>query len=157
MALLNFGDDGSIIEPETIASPDVVPADMVQEWQRLKRESNEAAFAELTMRKAIVDTFFAGQAEGGKTKKDTDGNSVAATIVVNRRIDRELLTVRAEQFREAGINIDELIKYTPELIVGPYRKLADDKRAIFEEVLTISDGTPQLKVEAPKPKKGKKK
>lgn len=152
MGLL-FNDDGSIAEDEVADVATVVPGDMIKEWLRLKVAKNEAEYAELTMRRAIIETFFAGQAEGSKTKKDTDGNSIGATIVVNRTIDKELLTVRAPQFAEQGIALDALIRYKPELVVGVYKKLSDQQRAVFDEVLTITDGTPQLKCEPPKPKR----
>ena len=49
-----------------------------------------------------------------------------------------------------GVSLDELIKYKPELAVKEYRTLTAEELRVFDDVLVIRDGSPQLEIVKPK-------
>ncbi|HWV46984.1 MAG TPA: hypothetical protein VN039_13345 [Nitrospira sp.] len=51
-----------------------------------------------------------------------------------------------------GILLEELIKYKPELAIKEYRTLTVDEQRVFDDVLVIRDGSPQLEIVLPKRK-----
>lgn len=51
-----------------------------------------------------------------------------------------------------SLKLGDMVKYKPELALRNYRTLTTEEAAVFDEVLTIKDGTPQLEIMIPKRK-----
>lgn len=136
------------------ASDAPLPLDIVSAWLESKAALVAAQAEEMKQRRAIIDTFMASQSEGGKTYKIADSkNKLSATIVVNRSIDEGTLYALQSQLLEDGINVEALVRYKPELNIKAYKALTEDQRNVFDQVLTIRDGSPQLSYQEPKAKK----
>ena len=141
----------SLLNIQPTEQPTEVPTALVNEWADQKRALSAAKDLENHMRLGIVNTFFAkAKSEGSSTMKVADGRKIAATKVLNRTVDVELLQVMSKEFVEKGIPVDTLIKYRPEVVISVYRELTEEQRMFFDQVLTITDGTPQLELRTPK-------
>ncbi len=63
----------------------------------------------------------------------------------------DLALTRIEQRSPAGAYIAEhLVKWTPDLSLTEYKKLAAEDKAIIDEVIVTTDAAPTLEIEAPK-------
>lgn len=149
---LGYYDDSDAV---TMELPPGTPASLIDEWATLKAEVSALSDKEMTLRKAIANSFFPDKDEGAANMRLGDGRTLTATMKLNRTVSAEELYALEPELREHGIPVDELIKWSPSLIVSAYRKLTPEKVAEFDAVLTIKPGAPTLEVKTPK-KKGRK-
>lgn len=119
----------------------------IAEWQELKTWLAEAEEKEMTLRKAICKQLFPEPKEGSN-KFISAGIEAEMKHHIYRKVDEPLLTQLGPELRKWGISVDSLIRRKPELIVRAYKDLDARKRKLFERVLTISDGSPQLTINA---------
>lgn len=151
-----FDELGVLPKPEG-QLPEKVSDEDLQEWAVLKAIAKEAAENEMRKRRELIAKYFPVKAEGSVTRKTPMGLSVAVTFTVNRSIDKGILTAFTPQLEEAKVSLDAIIKNKPELVVSAYRTLTDAQRTLFDQVMTIKEGTPQITVTVPASmKKGKK-
>lgn len=68
---------------------------------------------------------------------------------INRSVDVASLTQLTPLLREKGYAIDKLIRYKPELAITEYKKLTDAERCVFDQVLTIKNGSPGIEIVLP--------
>ena len=118
---------------------------LLLQWESQKADLAKSREDEMSLRKAISNTLFPDGKEG-TNKCYVDDIAVSAVLKTNRSVDKGRLSAFAEEFAEYNINVDELITYKPELKVGPYRKLSDQQRAVFNQALTIREGAPEVKI-----------
>jgi hypothetical protein len=136
-----------------IADPaEAVTAEDLTKWYELTKQLEAVKDLELTMRKRIFAGLFKDPVEGVNKVNLTAGWILKADHKINRRVDEALLVTMSPQFREAGINPDVLVRWKPDLAVTEYRKLTELEMKLFDQVLTITPGTPQMEIVLPKRK-----
>jgi hypothetical protein len=100
---------------------------------------------ELALRKFIAAQLFPKPKEG--TNKIVRCG-IEATLV--HKINRKILPVELAQhtadLEKHGVPVAALVEYNPALVLSEYRLLIPTKRKLFDRVLSVSEGTPQLTI-----------
>lgn len=135
----------AIVDPAT-----QVDGTDIAKWYELTKQLETIKQAEMDLRKKIFAALFKDPKEGVNKVPLTEGWMLTADHKINRKVDEALLTTMAPQFREAGINPDLLVRWKPDLAVTEYRKLTETEMKLFDQVLTITPGTPQMEIVLPK-------
>lgn len=127
-------------------------------WYKTKAEMKKLQTLEYLLRPKIFKHFFPDPREGVNNHTMPDGYIVKGTRVVSRDVD--IATVSAyrapgpngepSKFEQMKINIDNLLRWKPELKVGEYRKLTAEELSFVDQCLVVKDGMPQLDIVAPK-------
>ncbi len=136
---------------------DVVTPQDLAEWYRVQEQLSKLKSAEALMRSRIFKFFFKNPKEGTNKVPLNDGTGaeIKATHVINRSVDIGSLdalkaTMGTEGSNLPKLNLDELIKWKPEVSISAYRQLTDEERNAFDQCLIIKPGSPQLEVSIPK-------
>ncbi len=128
----------------------VTQADL-NEWSALHAQLSALKSAEMLLRMKIFKGLFDAPVEGTNTLPlGTEGWVIKAKYPINRKPDVALLVAKAQEMRELGIPVDSLIKSVPELVTTEYRKLSDEQRNVFDQILDIKPGSPALEIVLPK-------
>jgi len=139
----------------------VTPKDLA-DWFLLKKKLAEVKTAEILMRNRIFKFFFPTPEEGTNTHplKDGTGAELKATHVIDRKVDEGELEALKAALLEAeadeknnlhGLKLpDDLIVWKPELKIAAYRKLSEAQREVFDRVLVVKFGSPQVDIKIPK-------
>lgn len=122
----------------------------LNEWWRIAQELDKLKPAEMQLRKKIYATYFQAPEEGTNKCPLTQGWVLKAQCVITRKVDKPLLTTNKAELEAAGIAVDSLVEWKPELKVSEYRKLSDEQRKLFDKCLDIKEGSPQLDIVLPK-------
>ena len=134
-----------------IVNPDeVVTGEDITNWYDAQKKLEVLKDYELKLRNKIFKGCFKNPREGVNKFPLTEGWILKADHKINRKVDEALLTAMAPKFREVGINPDVLVKWKPELAVSEYRKLTEEEHKLFDQVLEIKEGTPQMEIVLPK-------
>lgn len=129
----------------------VVPGELVQDQLHLKNVLALAQNAERGNRKVLLDTFFPDAPKGSHSLDADDGRTVSATFSLEYKVDEGALDfVRKQMQEEFGVNVDAMFNWKPSLKMALYKELSDEERAVFDQCLTITEGSPQLKITEPK-------
>jgi hypothetical protein len=120
-------------------------------WYDASKKLQAAKANEMLLRMKVFNGMFTAPIEGTNTIKLPDVNglhyALKAVYPINRKIDEALLIVNTPMFHEKKISVDTLVKRTPELVIGEYRKLTAEEMKLFDSVMEIKPGTPSLKIE----------
>lgn len=122
----------------------------ITKWYDLSKQLEIVKTAEMDLRKKIFKGLFTAPTEGVNKLDLSDGYVLKGDHKINRKVEEALLSTMSPAMREQGINPDALVKWKPELIVAEYRKLTKEERTLFDQVLTITDGSPALEIVLPK-------
>ena len=125
----------------------------LQRWYALQAELATVKEQEMTLRKKIFAHFFPTPNEGTNTVPLGANWKIVAKYPITRTVDKGLLTTMTPVLREAGINVDDVIRWKPELAVTVYRNLTADQIHLVDQCLEIKPGSPSLDLVAPKEKK----
>jgi hypothetical protein len=115
--------------------------------------------AEAMLRRRIFDHFFPNPTEGSKDNKYPLNDGTGAVLQADHKVNRKVLEPELDALkaavREEGSNLpklpfNKLVKYTPELVKAEYNKLTEEERQVFDRVLDIKPGMPEVKVVIPK-------
>lgn len=132
-------------------SDTVIPGDLIQSQTRLKNELAQAQNAERQNRKVLFDTFFPDAPKGSHSLDVDDGRTVSATFSLEYKVDEGALdAVRKVMQEEFDVNVDAMFNWKPSLKMALYKELSEEERAVFDQCLTITEGSPQLKITEPK-------
>lgn len=131
-------------------------AEKMAEWRRKKVLHEQAKADEMRLRLELVE--FAGNPElvaGSERLPLDDGGSLKITKVINYSFTGNDPLLNALQLmRDAGpvgpFLADRVVRWTPELCIGEYKKLPEDYKIILERVVVESKGTPSLEISPPK-------
>jgi hypothetical protein len=136
---------------------DVVTAADLAEWYQLKAELGRIKSKEALLRSRIFKFYFPVPTEGTNSADINDGTGavVKGTHVINRSVDIGALDALKEQQKVEGsnapkINLDELVKWKPEVSISAYRELTEEEQHFFDQCLIIKPGSPQLEITIPK-------
>ncbi len=153
----------------------------VKEWYDQAAKLAALKDSEMALRNKVVQYYFPNGLKEGTNKAELpEACSLTVTGTINRKVDVAAQQAVAAELKEKfEIDAGELLKYKPEIDLPAYRKLVEDvaiygepvpgeapergqkrevARAIlktFEQMLIISDGSPQVKLNLPKKPKAK--
>lgn len=126
-------------------------------WYKLQVEIEQAKELlgyEQLLRRVAAERYFPDSKEGVNDFEFDDGSVLKATVQYRREIDKAALLNIQQHLVDAGVPIDDVIRWTPELAVGEYRKLSGEGKALLDTVITTKPGLPALAIVRPKrPKK----
>jgi hypothetical protein len=117
----------------------------VTAWKQLAEWLEAAKAREIEMRKAIFHYFFPQPKEGANNFR-ADGIHVKATHKINRSLDVAALDSVMPQLPEAYRHVGVLIEYKPDFKLTVYREMPEEYRKVFEQALSIKEGSPQLEI-----------
>lgn len=134
-------------------------------WEKAKAAIEAAKTVEMEWRKKAVAFAFNPEQKSG-TERIELGNGYEAKAVkkINygfiknseNKTDKDKIEEALEKIEKldpAGAYIaDHLIKWTPELSLTEYKKLAPNLKAIIDTVIVTSEGAPTLEIIPPKGK-----
>ncbi len=116
------------------------------EWYALQKQLKQVKEDEMELRKFIFQALFPDPQVGVNTYGLGDGYFVKATHKLNRSIDMAALNAGRDTFDAEDIDLDKLIKYTPDLSMTEYNKLTDEQKKVFDFCLVIKEGSPSLEI-----------
>ncbi len=138
--------------------------ELITAWQAKKADAAVAVAAERDARAAAVAHIFADAPVGTSTLELTDGFKLKYVRSLNYTLDKTpvdendptgdtKLDVALEKLAHTGNDgafvAERVVKWTPELSVGEYKKLTPAQRAVIDAVITTKDASPELKIEGP--------
>lgn len=105
---------------------------------------------ELMIRKQLARLAFPEPVEGSKNRTNLPaGWALKLTYCLDRKVEEPVLDLNKEEFEKAGINVDNLIRWKPELKVKEYKELSEEQRKVFDQALVVKPSTPQLELLPP--------
>lgn len=135
------------------------------EWYKCQEELGKLKSKEAMLRQRVFRHMVPNPEEGtNSVELDTHplfagmqptGYVLKAAYKINREVDDGALTVLTTKLVEAKINIEKLIKRKPSLAVGEYRKLTKEEQQLFDQVLIVKPGAPDLDIVLPASRKPK--
>lgn len=134
-----------------IPTNEVTSTDLA-EWYKMQQKLAKLKSAEALLRNKIFKGLFLAPTEGTNKHQLNDGTGAVlkATHVINRSVDEGALDALKEELRNKKIKTADLIRYKPELVISEYRKLTDEEQKLFDRVLIVKPGTPQMEIVIPK-------
>lgn len=139
-----------------IPENEVTQSDLTK-WYNLKDQLAKVKAAEMLLRLKIYKGLFKDPKEGTNSLPLSEGWLIKAKRVINRDIDLASLNVNSivdpatqmSRLSSHGIHPEQLVKWKPELVTAAYRALTAEQMEIFNECLTIKDGSPSLEIVLP--------
>jgi hypothetical protein len=128
----------------------IISQEDLDKWKGLKKQLAEVKEEEMELRKKIFGSYFLNPKEGVNAVPLTEGFVIKGTHKINRDVDPAELNLRATDLLKAGISLRDLIELKPELKIKPYRALSAEHRKLFDAVLVIKPGAPELEIMKPK-------
>jgi hypothetical protein len=134
-----------------------VTPELLAEWYKAQKDLAFLKAREAQLRSIIFKNKFPNPVEGTNTVALDDGTSavIKATHVINRNVDiGSLDALRAAQQQEGyngpKVNLDEVIRWKPELSVTAYKALTAEEQMFVDQALIVKPGSPQLEITIPK-------
>lgn len=121
--------------------------ELLYNWYAKKEELAKVQAQERALRQSVVSVFFPdGLNENtNKIKLDT-GDDLVVTQPYTRKVDKAIFSQILPDLIEAGVDVNEVTETKVELRVAAYRKLTAEQLAIFDECVTTTPGSPQVKI-----------
>ncbi|QXV79312.1 putative DNA binding protein [Escherichia phage FritzHoffmann] len=121
--------------------------ELLYNWYSKKEELAKVQAQERALRQSVVSVFFPdGLNENtNKIKLDT-GDDLVVTQPYTRKVDKAIFSQILPDLVEAGVDVNEVTETKVELRVAAYRKLTAEQLAIFDECVTTTPGSPQVKI-----------
>jgi hypothetical protein len=117
---------------------------MLNRWLKLVEATKTATAAEKELREQLVSVYFPA-AKLGTTKLHVDGiGQLEVTMRENVTIDPAGVDAVRAALYDVGINLDDVISYTPKLISKGYKALDGQSVRIVNRCLTVKPGMPTL-------------
>lgn len=121
----------------------------IEQWYELQAKLKQIKASEMLLRTKIFKALFPNPVEGTNKHELGDGWVLNATYSLTRDIDPGALQAVREKLVENRINPDKLVNYKPSLIKSEYNKLTAEEQQLFDSVLIIKPGSPQLNIVLP--------
>jgi hypothetical protein len=120
-------------------------------WWKLQEELKRIKAAESLLRARIFRHYFLAPKEGVNSfpLPDESGWVLKGEHKINRAIDEPALAAAKDALLQAGMSVDKLVVYKPELATREYRTLTAEQRNLFDQCLIIKEGTPGLEIVLP--------
>lgn len=119
-------------------------------WYELQEQLKELRAEELELRKQLFEQYFPDPDEGAN-KVEIEGQAeLIGTLPYRYTLDEAAVEDALKHVPKT--KRDKLIKYTPKMSVAVYRKLSAKARDAFTaEAVTVTPGTPSLKIRSTEP------
>lgn len=123
----------------------VVTQEDLNQWYEAKELLKKYKTLEYALRKKIFGVYFPAPEEGTNTVPFNEDYDLKAKHTLDRKVDEPVLNAVAKELREEHkLPVDTLIRYKPELNKREYNKLTAEEKRVFDQVLTIKEGSPQI-------------
>jgi hypothetical protein len=126
-------------------------------WYTKQEELRKLKEEEMALRLRITKQYFPTPKEGTNSHELGDGYVMKMKHNIDRKVDEAALSTLKDKLKEAGIRVDDLIIYKPELSVKQYRPYELDtseegkKRLnLIDQCLIVKPGAPALEIVKPK-------
>lgn len=121
--------------------------ELLYNWYSKKEELAKVQAQERALRQSVVSVFFPdGLNENtNKIKLDT-GDDLVVTQPYTRKVDKAIFSQILPDLVKAGVDVNEVTETKVELRVAKYRQLTQEQLAIFDECVTTTPGSPQVKI-----------
>lgn len=120
------------------------------EWFNVKKRMKADKATESLLRTKIFKFFFKDPKEGTNNEFNDDllsaGFKIQAKVPVTRDVDEAALNSIKDKLAEAGIDLNKLLRYVPEVNIREYRKLTESQLQVFDQCLVIKTGTAQVEI-----------
>lgn len=133
---------------------DPVYLQRLHEWQVASQELKALKEREMQLRKVLASAFFPTPSEGTNTLEIGNGYKLKGVFGMDRKVDEAALKAADKALRDAGVPLDDLVRWKPDLSITEYRKLDDqpEKKVIFDMVIITKPSSPSLEIVPPKNK-----
>lgn len=135
---------------ELAIPPPLVTAEEISEWYTLNAQLSALKEREMFLRKKICSAKFTQPREGTNNLPIENGYVMKMVHVVNRKLDIGQFELFRDTFESQKIPVNDIIENKPQLVVAQYKALTEEQRRLFDNCLTITDGSPQLSIVMPK-------
>jgi len=127
----------------------VVTAQDLLEWDEAKKQLALLKNKEMMLRQKIFKAYFPTPKEGTNKAPLANGWELKGGYVLNRAVELGAFTNMRDQFLSAGLRVDDLVKFSPELVKSAYNKLTAEEQNLFDRCLVIKEGSPTLEIVLP--------
>ena len=107
--------------------------ELLDQWSVAKKELDKAKELELSLREAIVAQL--PSIPEGTSKQKCGTELITVVGRVNRRITGDIPK-----------SLCKYVEYKPALVMSKYRTCTEIEKKRFEQCLTVSEGTPSIKL-----------
>lgn len=130
-------------------------------WDVVSKELVRLKVEEMELRNEVLHDYFdyeGDDRQGTSTVSLGNNHKLKSAFNLYYRLEKnsetkEMLDKLAKVQPDGMFVAQRLIKWKPELSVSEYKQLNAEMKAIVDEVLTTTPGTPSIKIMAPKVKK----
>lgn len=125
--------------------------ELLYKWYEKKQELATTQAQERALRETVVSAFFPDglQENTNKVKLDT-GDDLVVTQPYTRKVDKAIFSTLLPDIVASGVDVNEVTETKVELRVAAYRKLTAEQLSIFDECVTTTPGSPQVKINVKK-------
>nr|DAP03987.1 MAG TPA: hypothetical protein [Caudoviricetes sp.] len=126
---------------------------LVSEWYTVSQQLEELRSKERELRQKVINEIFPNvpqDAEGTFSMPLGGGYKIKSTYSLTRKINEAALLAMRADFDKVGIDLDDVVQWTPLLKVSGYRKLNQEQRELIDEVITSKPGAVRLEIAEPK-------
>lgn len=120
-------------------------------WHDLQAQLKSLKQQEILLRKSLFAEAFPNPAEGNANYVLLAGGyRLQGKYPIERKIDMTHLAAMRDELARMKVSIDPLLNWSVALQMKAYRALSDEARTLFDNILTVSPGTPSMDIIAPK-------
>lgn len=135
--------------------PNIVTTDDILEWQESVKQLRLIKAREMLLRRRIFTAFFPTPHEGTNKAPLANGWELKGGYTLNREVDGGAFMSMRPQLLVAGIRVDDIVRFKPELAKTVYNELVEGQRHLFDQCLVIKEGSPTLEIVLPAKAKAK--
>lgn len=118
-------------------------------WEQVSYELKKLREAETKMRKCCFEKYFKEYHENTNKQQLHNGYFLSANVPIRRVFKKDFsVDDLSDKLLECGVDPDDVIKtkIKYELVLSNYRKLFASEQEMINKFLTITEGTPTLKI-----------
>lgn len=120
------------------------------EWAATVQQLGKLKGKEILLRMKVFGANFPAPTEGTQSVPLSEGFILQCKYPIGRKVLPDMLAAKTKELKEAGIKLGDLIVNKPELALRDYCKLTGAHLKLFDQILEIKPGTPQLAIVLPK-------
>ena len=119
-------------------------------WEDMSRRLKELKVAEIMLRKELFGEAFPSPEEGTLYYPLGGGWKLQGKYILAREVDTTMIGHMRDAMQAIGHSVDPLLNWKVELRVSEYKKLPEQARSLFDNIVTTKEGSPQLVLAPPK-------
>lgn len=134
----------------TAIPPNTCTMQDIYDWYTASEELAALKNREMLLRRKVFEGKFPEPVEGTNSEPLQDGWVLKCKYGYNRTPDMEAFSTLADELRAAGVVLETLIKYKPELAITAYRELTKEQQQLVDQCLIVKPSSPSLEIVMPK-------